>query len=96
MGTQRMPGRFESYQKAADDEPLFVLLGRDRHAPLLVRIWALLRRREGEDPAVIAEALACAQAMDEWRDEHHAGGRANPASEKLPSERIGAHGGHCR
>lgn len=96
MGTRLMPGPPDRYQKAADNEPLFVLFGRDRHAPLLLRIWALLRRREGEDPAVIAEALACAQAMDEWRDERHARGRAKPASEKLPSERIGAHGGYCR
>jgi hypothetical protein len=36
MGTKSTPGQFESYQKPADDEPLFVLLGRDRHAPLLV------------------------------------------------------------
>lgn len=68
MGTKRRPGRFDGYGKAEEDEPMFVLLGRDRHAPLLVRIWALLRRREGEDEAVIAEALACAAAMDAWRE----------------------------
>lgn len=68
MGTKRRPGGFDGDAQAEEGEPMFVLLGRDRHAPLLVRIWALLRRREGEDEAVVAEALACAKEMDAWRE----------------------------
>lgn len=64
MGTKTTPGSFDAYAKASPDEPLFTLIGRDRHAGLLVRLWALMRHREGEDEAVVAEALRCADAMD--------------------------------
>jgi hypothetical protein len=66
MGTKNDPGKFDCYANAAPDEPMFVLLGRDRHAPGLVRLWALLRARDGEDDEKVAEALACAGAMDEY------------------------------
>lgn len=66
MATKTNPGQFDCYANAAPDEPLFVLLGRDRHAATLVRIWALLRHEEGEDPAKVREALRCADAMDAW------------------------------
>jgi CheY-like chemotaxis protein len=49
------------------DEPMFVLLGRDRHAAVLVRLWALLRHREGEDAGKTAEALKCADTIDDWQ-----------------------------
>jgi len=42
---------------------MFILLGRDRHAPMLVSFWAFLRRMEGEDPAKVAEAVACSELM---------------------------------
>jgi len=64
MGTKNNPGDFDCYANAEPDEPIFVLLGRDRHAPSLVRLWALLRSAEGEDEAKVSEALACAAAMD--------------------------------
>ena len=64
MGTKNLPGEFDCYAAADPDEPLFVLLGRDRHAPTLVRLWALMRHRDGERDKKIAEALACAAAMD--------------------------------
>lgn len=66
MGSKNNPGRFDCYADAAPDESMFVLLGRDRHAATLVRVWALLRHREGEDAAKIAEALACADKMEAW------------------------------
>lgn len=66
MATKNNPGQFDCYANAVPDEPMFVLLGRDRHAPTLVRIWALLRAREKEDPAKIAEAFQCAGAMNAW------------------------------
>lgn len=64
MGTKNNPGQFDCYAAAAPDEPMFVLLGRDKHAAGLVRLWALLRIKAGEDPAKVAEAFACADAMD--------------------------------
>jgi hypothetical protein len=45
---------------------MFVLLGRDKHAPTLVRLWALLRHRDGEKSAKVDEALLCADMMDAW------------------------------
>lgn len=71
MGTKNQPGRFDCYNAAEPDEPMFVLLGRDRHAATLVRVWALLRSESGEDEEKVAEALACADAMQQWRREHH-------------------------
>ena len=65
MGTKENPGQFDCYANAAPDEPMFVLLGRDKHAPTLVRLWALLRQYDGETDDKIAEALACADAMDQ-------------------------------
>lgn len=64
MGTKRNPGKWDCYANADPDEEMFVLLDRDRHAAGLVRLWALLRHREGEDEAKVAEALSCADAMD--------------------------------
>ena len=40
MGTKNKPGDFDCYANAEDDEPLFVLLGRDRRAPNAVLKWA--------------------------------------------------------
>lgn len=67
MATKNNPGAHDCYAKAEPDEPIFVLLARDRHAPVLVAVWAALRRLEGEDPAVVDEALDCVEAMDKWR-----------------------------
>lgn len=64
MGTKSNPGKFDCYAEAGPDEPMFVLLGRDRHAPLLVRLWALLRHEEGEEEAKVREALECADEME--------------------------------
>lgn len=65
MGTKNKPGNFDCYANAHPDEPMFVLLGRDKHAGLLVRLWALLRANEEEEEKV-AEAIACGKAMDAW------------------------------
>lgn len=43
MGTKNNPGKFDCYENADPDEPMFVLLGRDRLAPSLVNIWAMIR-----------------------------------------------------
>jgi hypothetical protein len=46
VGTKNDPGKYDCYEKAEPDEPMFVLLARDPLAPQLVRHWALLHRVE--------------------------------------------------
>lgn len=70
MGTKNNPGQFDCYANAEPDEPMFVLLGRDRHAPTLVWLWATLRELDEEEPAKIVEARHCAAAMLKWAHDH--------------------------
>lgn len=69
MGTKKKPGAYDCYANAAPDEPMFVLLGRDPMAGALVRAWAEMRALTGEEPAKVAEARACADAMDAYATE---------------------------
>lgn len=70
MSTKNNPSKIsDCYAKADPDEPMFVLLGRDKHAPQLVEMWAGQRAAEGEDPAKVEEALKCAKAMRHYRYE---------------------------
>lgn len=69
MGTKNNPGQFDCYEKAHPDEEMFVLLGRDPSGAALVRAWARIREAGGEDPAVVAEAMECADKMDAWAEE---------------------------
>lgn len=70
MSTKNNPSKIsDCYAKANPDEPMFVLLGRDKHAPQLVEMWAGQRAAEGEDPAKVEEALKCAKAMRRYRYE---------------------------
>ena len=66
MGTKEAPGEPDCYAEARPNEPIFILLGRDRHAPVLVRLWALLRHREGEDGVIVDGALDIANAMGDY------------------------------
>ncbi len=68
MGTKLKPGKFDCYDKAEQDEPMFVLLARDPLAPVLVRIWATLREQLHGDAEKIAEGRQCADDMDTWRE----------------------------
>lgn len=43
MGTKEHPGRFDCYETAKPDEPMFVLLARDPLADRLVELWAEIR-----------------------------------------------------
>ena len=72
MGTKNHPGEFDCYAKAEPDEPMFILLARDKHAPTLVWLWATLRELDNEDPAKVQEARDCVMAMINWA---HARGR---------------------
>lgn len=69
MGTKNNPGKFDCYANAEPDEPMFVLLGRDKHAQLLVKLWADLRLMDGEDIEKVTEAVRCATAMGQFRAE---------------------------
>jgi hypothetical protein len=72
MGTKLKPGQFDPTPEP--DEPFFLLLARDPAAPGLVRRWAAHRGAEGASwgasQAQIDEALACADAMEAWREAH--------------------------
>ena len=52
--------------KAADDEPVFVLLARDPCAAQTVRAWASMSNGVHSDKKR-AEALRCADLMDSYR-----------------------------
>lgn len=66
MGTKNNPSRFDCYANADPDEPMFVLLGRDRFAASLVDLWSNARSVDGEDVVKISEALECAESMRQW------------------------------
>jgi len=66
MGTKNNPGNFDCYENADPDEPMFVLLARDKHAPTLVWLWAALRELDQEDETKVAEARKCCEDMLAW------------------------------
>ena len=68
MGTKNNPGEYDCYAKAEPDEPMFILLGRDPSAPLLVELWARIRKEIGEDTEKRYEALQCASDMTQWAE----------------------------
>jgi hypothetical protein len=70
MATKNNPGAYDCYAAADPDEPLFVLLARDKHAPTLIWLWATLRELEGEDPAKVQEARECVVAMLAWQTDN--------------------------
>jgi hypothetical protein len=73
MGNKTNPGQFGCHAKAEPDEPLFTLLARDPHAPILIDAWASMRELAGEDPAKVAEARECAEDMRAWRERRSVG-----------------------
>lgn len=74
MGTKNNPGKFDCYANADPDEPMFVLLGRDRAAPTAIMAWVAQREflieigiKPESDRAMIEEARQCAENMRAWR-----------------------------
>lgn len=67
MATKNNPGKFDCYENAEPDEPMFILLARDIQAAGLVEQWASLREIQGELPEKVAEARQCAIDMRAWR-----------------------------
>jgi hypothetical protein len=70
MGTKENPGKWDCYNNARPNEPMFTLLARDHRAPKLVEDWADLAERNGSDPEKVAEARECAAKMLAWRAEN--------------------------
>lgn len=58
------------YDKAAIDEPLFVLRAQDALAPEIVREWAYRALKLGTPLAKVDEARRLADAMENWQIEH--------------------------
>ena len=54
--------------KAAPDEPVFVLRAKDPIAAQVVRLWAAMAH-ELHEPPKLNEAMALAEQMDKWREE---------------------------
>lgn len=86
MGTKLQPGKYDAYDKAAPDEPMFVLIARDETAPLLIEIWAMLKRQSGSSPEKVAEALDCARDMRRWSEERF---RQDDIQENLFKREVG-------
>jgi hypothetical protein len=67
--TKNNPGEFDCYANAKDDEPMFVLLARDKAAPNTIRYWChervILGKNKADDPQII-EAQACAMQMEDY------------------------------
>lgn len=59
--TKRSPSPYDGYAKALEDEPYFVLIGRDPMAGPLILLWAMARRAAGEDPDKVTAAIWCAR-----------------------------------
>jgi len=51
----------------AEDEPVFVIRGKDQCSGDAVRAWADLAEKAGADPIMIANAKQHAQRMDDFR-----------------------------
>ena len=66
-----------TWNKIPDDEPVFILRGRDRAAPGTIRAWAERAKRMGCPTPKWQEAMDCAMAFEEW-------GRFNEGLVKVP------------
>lgn len=53
-----------------EDEPVFLLRGKDICAPEAVRHWALSARRKGASMDIIDAAFTQADAMEHWQIAH--------------------------
>lgn len=53
-----------------EDEPVFLLRGQDRFAPIVVKLWALLAEAAGCSELLIAAAEEQAEEMVRWQDQH--------------------------
>lgn len=68
MGTKENPSKFDCYSNAKPDEPMFVLLGRDPCAWILVMAWCWMREKNGESREVLDEARVAAESLREYAE----------------------------
>jgi len=72
MGTKDNPGKYDCYAKAAPDEPMFTLLGRDSDAAFIVRVWIHVKKHVGDSsPEKLAEAEQCAKQLEDYYFKRH-------------------------
>lgn len=78
MGTKNNPGEFDCYAAAEPDEPMFILLGRDPTAPLVMTVWRAMKREMREQGTSqisdekLIEAKKLSILMEKWAKEHGA------------------------
>lgn len=70
MGTKNKPGDFDCYATAEPDEPMFILLGRDPCACLVVAFWVKLRQTLNPDDPKIDNARVCVRELEAYAREH--------------------------
>jgi hypothetical protein len=73
MATKNNPGKFDCYERAEPDEPMFILLARDPAAAHAIREWMAARMRIGKNTigdAQMNDALNCIYEMERWRIEN--------------------------
>ena len=81
METKNNPTPGSCLAKALPDEPMFILLARDRCAPDTIRFWADQRSQlgveqgESQDAEQLLEALETAEEMGAWRARNDGGWR---------------------
>lgn len=59
--------------RSQDDEPVFVLVARDKYASQMVRRWALTVETDHGESAKTLEAYELADRMEAWREAHGGG-----------------------
>lgn len=101
MGTKNDPGSYDCYAIAEPDEPMFILLGRDRDAAMAVKMWAFSRMqqidlgiRPESDRAQVSEAMKCATEMEIWHRKWET--RRKVASLEFDDRGIPTTGEHSR
>lgn len=63
--------------RSANDEPVFVLVGRDKTAPDAIEAWCDLAKAAGAPEEKIKQGLRDARLMREWQE-------ANAGAVKVP------------
>lgn len=76
MGTKNDPGKFDCYANVEPDEPMFVLLARDRLAGHLVSLWSKMRYGDVEAATAVFKSMLSKHA------EHYATNPDVPKAEE--------------
>lgn len=63
MATKNNPGEFDCYAAADPDEPIFILRANDELAPIIVRMWTLMRNKAPMDMLVDLVATGHREAL---------------------------------